>query len=135
MHNKKISLRENPISFILFPLLVGVGIVSYYRFFVYKDYMVSYNTDCDPAKNVCFIECEDLDCNEHIYYYHINKYAPDVYKQCGNNIKDCSEAKICLATDLNCSVEYCNPDIKENLCTDPKEFIPAKDINLKEKNI
>ena len=131
MENKKINFRDHPISFILFPLIIGVSVISYYRFFVNNDYLVGYNGVCDPSINRCFIECEDDTCGKDVYYSHVIKYAPDLYSECGKDITNCENANMCLSTDRHCSVTYCNPEVLGATCTEPiQKLTDNKDNNI-----
>jgi len=111
MKTGNINFRDHFLFFILAPLIIIVGVISYYRFMINHDYMVGYEGNCDPVSEKCFIGCEDDECTEEYYYSQIIKYAPDLYKECGGDITDCEAANICLPEDRNCSITYCDPEI------------------------
>lgn len=118
--------RGNLIFYTLFLLvtLLGVG-ASYYRFMVIHDYMVSYEGDCDPYTQNCFVGCEDDECLEEYYYSQVQKSASDVYRQCGEDITDCDEAYICLVDDNEkCSVTFCDVETEGDNC----ETLTVNDI-------
>lgn len=83
---------------------------SFDRFMIRNDYFVYYENDCDPYTQSCFQSCED----ECTYYSRVQKYAPDIYSQCGKDITDCESAKFCLPTDKECSVTFCNLKIDQD---------------------
>lgn len=98
------------------------GSVSYYRFLVKHDYVVSYEGACDPTQKRCFIGCKDDECTKTYYYSHMQKYAPDLYAECGENVIGCEAANACLSSDRNCSVVYCESNGYEGECSG---FVPT----------
>jgi hypothetical protein len=95
-------------------LLIGT---SFVRFMILHDYMVAYEGECNPYTQDCFVGCEDEECSRKYYYSKIQKYAPDVYMQCGEDITDCAEANICLEENgSKCNVTYCDPKIDGDEC-------------------
>ena len=110
------------IIYLIIPFIIITAVFSYFRFIINDDYTVKYEGACDPTKEKCFIGCEDGDCTTKEYYYsEVTKYAPDIYKECGNNITDCKAASVCLPGDRNCSVTYCDTKVKDNSCKAPTE--------------
>ena len=93
-----------------------VSTVSYYHFVIKQDYVVWYEGYCDPRIDKCFVGCEDDACTEEYYYSEIQKYAPDLYRECGNDITDCEDANVCLIGDRKCSVVYCDTEIHGDIC-------------------
>lgn len=115
--------RDHLLVFILMPAIVVIAIVSYNKFMVNHDYVVSYEGGCDPAVQQCFIGCEDDECAETYYYSQVQKYAQDLYAQCGEDITDCEAANECLLDDRECSVTFCSPEINgDNSCSSPSEL-------------
>ena len=92
--------------FVLLLLLAGG---SYLRFVVLHDYLVSYEGECDPYTESCFIGCDDDACEDVYYYTEIERRAPELYAECGKNILECDVAYECQADDTTCSVTYCDP--------------------------
>jgi len=110
-------LRNNFFLLILLFAVIVVVFLSYNRFIVRRDYIVEYEGNCDPTVDVCFIGCEDDECIENYYYFNIQKYAADLYGQCGEDITDCEEANVCLPEDHNCSITYCDVEVDGDICT------------------
>lgn len=109
--------RDDILLYALVPLTVLLIGASSIRFFIAHDYMVSYKDACDPAVHSCFIDCKDDGCTEKDYYAKIQKYAADLYKQCGENITNCEAAGVCLQqNDRGCSITYCDPKIDGKAC-------------------
>ena len=116
----KSYFRDNFLFFILTTLLIIISVVSFYRFMIKHDYMVSYEGTCNPVNNEkCFVGCEDDACTIEYYYTKMLKYEPDLLAECGKDITDCETANICLPNDSNCSVTYCDPEIDGEICKVP----------------
>lgn len=110
--------RNNATFYILATLTVlSIG-AAYFRFIVAQDYIVAYEGVCEPATQICFIKCSDDACTSKEYYDKVQKYAANLYAQCGKDITDCNDANICLPQgDKKCSITYCDPKIEGNTCT------------------
>ncbi len=117
METKDTYLHKHFFFFVLALFIVIVGIISYYRFMVRQDYVVSYQGVCDPVKEKCFINCEDDACIKMDYYSNVLKYAPDLYAECGKDITNCEVASVCLPNDHKCSITYCDPQIDGDICS------------------
>ncbi len=79
-----------------------------------KDYLVSYEIECDPNTESCFVGCEDENCTETYYYAYIERHAATVNKRCGPNVLGCDLPKTCLSEESKiCKVTFCNPDLEE----------------------
>ena len=104
-------------------LVVMVGVASYYRFMIKRDYYVSYNGLCDPAIEKCFTNYEDGVDEKSKYYSKMEKYAPDLYKECGSDITDCKDANECVLGDRNCSKTYCDNNVAEDVCSTPPHYL------------
>ena len=111
------KFRGNIPLYILAALTVlSVG-ASYVRFVVAQDYIVEYEGVCDPAAQSCFVGCNDDACTDTYYYTKMQKYAVDLFAQCGKDITDCSAANVCLPQDdQNCSITYCDPQTDGDAC-------------------
>jgi hypothetical protein len=98
---------------------------------VKQDYMVVYEGICDPNSKSCFISCEDDDCTKGHYYSRVEKYAPDLYKECGKDITDCRAASACIPGDHKCSITYCETGVDGNNCSEAN----SQNNNLNDTNI
>lgn len=108
--------------FFLYVILLSlfiVSIVSYYRLIIKNDYKVTYKGFCDPAIEKCFVNYEDGTDENSKYYSKMEKYAPDLYKECGSDITNCKEASICVLGDRNCSKTYCDNNVAGDICSTP----------------
>lgn len=109
--------------------IIIVACASFYRFIINNDYFVYYESTCDPYVNSCFESCEEDECT---YYMKVQKYAPDIYAQCGKDITDCESSSVCLSSDRECSITYCNEEMDDN-CKMITPSIPFnKEINNEE---
>lgn len=91
-----------------YPIALGVvivSVISFYRFIVKNDYLVYYEGACDPYTKLCFKSCDDEGCT---YYVKMQKYAPDIYAECGKDVTDCELANTCAPNDRQCSMTYCD---------------------------
>ena len=116
---KHLKFRNHFFLYTILLLIIIVSIISYYRFMIKHDYIVSYNGSCDSATQKCFINCEDDACTQIDYYTKIQKYAPDLYNECGSDITNCTDSNLCLSNDRDCSINYCDKNISGNNCSSP----------------
>lgn len=122
--------KDNILKYTLIPLCILFVGASYVRFMVVHDFVVSYEGICDESTESCFIGCEDEECTSLYYYTKIEKYAADVFSQCGEDITDCEYAFTCLASDRHdCKIEYCTPEAGEE-CSTPPASESGTDINI-----
>lgn len=113
------NIRVSVFFVILAFVITVILLMSYFRFTVQRDYLVSYERGCDPYKQSCFVGCEEDEageCSTDLYYVKVQKYAPDLYSQCGADITDCVNADQCLSTDHKCTMTYCDPKTEGNKC-------------------
>ena len=139
-------VRTNFFFYILILFTAITGTFSYCRFMIRNDYIVEYEGACDPAIEKCFVGCEDDECIKEYYYSNIQKYAPEIYKECGADITNCEKANVCLPEDHNCSITYCDPEIDgEDTCAtvsemseeqnDEQQVEPSTEELLQDNNI
>jgi len=112
------KFRDNMLLYALALLVVLCVGYSYLRFIVMRDYMVAYQGACDPAAHSCFVSCKDDACTDKQYYAKVQKYAVDLYAQCGKDITDCTAANVCLPQgDQKCSITYCDRAVDGDVCS------------------
>lgn len=112
------QFKKNVFIIILLPMIIALFAASYIRFMVLHDYMIEYHIECNPQISSCFISCDNDDCSEKSYYAKIKKYAPNIFAQCGKDITNCDNAKVCLPeNDNNCSTLFCNTTISNEECS------------------
>lgn len=117
--------RSHFLMYTLVPLFIICVGAAFFRFMVVHDYLVAYEGECDPMTESCFIGCEDDECTETYYYMEVEKYAPDLLKQCGDHIEECEAANVCIPIhDTQCSITYCDPVTDGDSCeTLPEEGV------------
>lgn len=98
------------------PLLILLAASSYYRFMVTHDYIVSYEGECDPVTENCFVDCEDEECTADYYYTIVERHSVEIFNICGDDITDCEEANACPANSETCSVIYCDIELDGEAC-------------------
>lgn len=101
------QFRKNILLYVLVPFTLLFVCVSFFRFMVMHDYVIGYEAQCDPQEHRCFVGCEDDECTATYDYAKAEKYAPDLMRECGEDVTDCDAANQCLAGDRNCSITYC----------------------------
>ena len=111
--------------FLLILVLLCVWCIGYsfLRFMVVHDYMITYQGKCDPTVHTCFVSCSDDACTSNEYYDKVQKYAVNIYAQCGSDITNCDDANLCLPQhDQKCFITYCDPKIDGSSCETPDEM-------------
>lgn len=132
-------VRDNFLSILVLPLLVLLIAGSFYRFVILRDYMVSYEIECDPSLNSCFKACADDSCSSEYYFAIIEKYANNLYKQCGPDVTDCEDSTTCTPEDEDkCTITFCTEEdgicsIETNV-TDMQEPIDSE-VNFIENSL
>lgn len=100
-------LKKYLLLLFLAPLLVLSTVSSYYRFVILHDYLVSYENECDPYSQSCYVYCDDDDCLKPFYYSIIERRANELYQLCGNNVTLCGEAYKCQSSNFECKTYFC----------------------------
>lgn len=95
--------------------ILAVG-ASYYRFMVSYEYLVSYEGDCNPYTESCFLYCEDDECSDPFFYSIIERQAHEVRALCGEDVTTCDAAYECQDDVDVCTVYYCDPVLDGDEC-------------------
>lgn len=115
-------------------LIVSLTILSvassYIRFVVQKDYLVSYEGECEPYSQSCFVYCEDEECSEPFYYSIIEREANEIFDLCGTDVTTCDEAYSCQDNVDICSITFCDPTVNIDEC----ELLTSEDALNEESN-
>ncbi|MDQ5954224.1 MAG: hypothetical protein QG583_152 [Patescibacteria group bacterium] len=106
---------------IILVIICLVVIFTFYKIFILRDYLISYQVACDPNTESCFIlECdqeEGEDCN----IDESEKYFKLVEKKAFNAVK-CSSGDVncllCQGNEMDCTTTMCDPLVEENYCSD-----------------
>jgi hypothetical protein len=111
------KLSDKLLFYIFFLLTILFLSSSYFRFIIINDYNVAYEGSCNEITEICYLGCEDENCEIPYYYTLVQKHAANLKQQCGSNIVNCEEANICLPEEGDsCFIIYCNPEIDGDLC-------------------
>ena len=103
-------LKRHFFSITIIILFALMAATSFFRFVVNTDYYVSYEGDCDPAFESCYIGCEDDECTEEYYYSYMERHAAELSTICGNDISECDEAYYCPEDEsVYCEITFCEP--------------------------
>lgn len=125
------SMGRVLVSFIFFAIAAGV-LFSYERFFIYQDFPVIVEAECDPASESCFVyycdpefeECAG-DLEEDTWYYKRITKQGNMFPACED--EECPEVS-CAEGEPACEVEFCDPEGEEE-CSDSESLQPA-DIDV-----
>lgn len=124
-------LRKNYFLYTVVLLFIFMVAGSFYRFVVLQDYIVSFEGDCDPYTESCYVECEDDECTEEYYFTIIERMAYEIRDLCGSDVLECDAAYECQPDVAFCEISYCDPD-EEDSC----EHLEASDrINDNKEDI
>lgn len=114
-------------------LVTSVG-VAYYRYMVQENFLVKYQTPCDPVVESCFVyecdpeaeECTGNPEEDTTYYSLMYRLAKNI-PACDVNVeRDCDSAYICPIGEEKCEIVVCNDDMsleEEAACTNPEDFV------------
>lgn len=116
-----------------FLVLSSIG-VAYYRYMVQENFLVKYQTPCDPATEVCFVyecdseadECTGNPEEDTTYYSLMYRLAKNI-PACDVNVEgDCDKAYSCPLGEEKCEIIICNNETsvaEESDCSDPADFV------------
>ena len=106
--------RKSKILLVILAVLTLIPVsMSYYRFFISRDYDILTQVSCDIKTDSCYSTKECLDgtsnCdNPETKYYKILKIKASLLSFCNHNIESCNEPK-CSVGELGCEYIKCNP--------------------------
>lgn len=129
---KVMQLKNHLLIVVLVPVIVLVGAFSYYRFIVQHDYMVTYEGICDPTTDSCYVGCEDDACESTYPYMTVEKYAADLYAQCGPDITDCEAASQCVEGEQSCTITFCDASVDECMEAEEEEVLEEESAPTEE---
>ncbi len=128
-------MNTSKILTIVFVLLVLTSVgVAYYRYMVQNNFLVKYQTPCDPAVESCFVyECDPEadectgDPEEDTTYYSLMYRLANNIPACDVEVEgDCDKAYTCPVGEEGCEIVTCNDETsvaEESDCSDPGDFI------------
>lgn len=111
----KNHIKSHFFFYIITLFLFFLTSASILRFIILQDYIVSYEGECDPETESCFMYCEDENCTDPSYYTIIERHARELRETCGPDVTTCDQAYSCAGDD-SCRVIYCNPDNEDEIC-------------------
>jgi hypothetical protein len=131
---QKVSF-ERILTWTFFLVIVTVVIITFFKYFITRDYIIQAEADCDPMTENCFIyECVpgvDEDCTDDpedpeakLSYYKIVDKKAYLIPGCDPNDENC-DALNCQGMDKeNCTETLCNGETKEEVseCVDPAAY-------------
>ena len=112
------TLQEKILLGALLTLLALTVSASYYRYIVTLDFLVTYEIDCNPTEESCFVGCEDDECTTEYYFSEIEREAQWLQMMCGENITDCAIMNTCTESENHCVLTTCNAQVTSNNCSE-----------------
>lgn len=121
-------------------LILGSVGVAYYRYMVQKDFLVKYETPCEPSEEACFVyecdasadECTGNPEEDTTYYSLMYRKAFNI-PECDAEVEgDCDDAYICPDGEEGCSAVTCDEETataEEVTCSDPKDFPVEEEVS------
>lgn len=122
--------KKSKIFFGLFAIVIlAIAAISYYKYFILRDYHIVAQAECDPTKEVCFVStcninedesCPQKESDRQSYYKLVEKKA--------YNIPECNDELICAplkcAANEDCKEIFCTSGILENgeFCSNPHQY-------------
>lgn len=125
--------RAERLFFISFFVIIGVVvIVTFFRYFIWQDYYVKAETDCDPATEKCFIytcdpeteeDCPEDEAERISYYKYILKKAYS-FSSCDSESSDDCPPPVCSPGD-DCREILCDENTvgEDEECNDPEKYL------------
>ena len=105
---------------IFFVCIMAVFMVSFYKYYIQRDYDISAEAYCDPAKEECFVLDEDGQIS---YYKIIDKKASGISLTESGGLS-CNDGE-------DCEVTYCSEDTKVEgeECSTPEQYLDEQKSN------
>lgn len=121
-------------------LVAALVTMSFFHFFVWRDYIVSAQADCDPATEVCFVHICDSEADgecvgdpekDTSYYKLIRRNAKNI-PMCDPSAEGC-DALMCPVGEVDCTVVFCDDSVLKEIkstdtCNDPAEYVAAHQV-------
>jgi hypothetical protein len=139
---QKVSF-ERILTWAFFLVIITVVIITFFKYFIVKDYIIQAEADCDPMTEACFIyECVpgvDEDCADDpedpeakLSYYKIVEKKAYLIPDCDPNDENCDALNCQGIDEENCLETLCNDQTKDEgmECVDPADYSashPAED--------
>ncbi|MDD3437365.1 MAG: hypothetical protein PHC64_09475 [Candidatus Gastranaerophilales bacterium] len=114
----------------LVALFISAVTISYYKYFIVKDFLVQAETECDPTEERCFIwVCDpaEEDCTgdpeEDTWYYKYIMKKAYLLPDCDIFYDEDCPSPVCNEFE-DCEEIFCEDDNEEEIeCTNPDTFI------------
>ena len=124
-------------------LLIGSIGMSYYRYIVVHDYVITAEVYCDPRVERCFMSVCDTsdetaectgDPEEDTSYYKIVQRNAQHIPSCDPMTADCA-ASVCRIDEEECDIELCDVTIDpEAMCSDPDTYQAMQDEKISDED-
>lgn len=123
--------KKSKLLIAVFVAIIAISFfIAFLRFFVFREYTIQSQIECDPYNEACFIyvcdptaeECTGDLVQDTSYYKLINRNAHNV-PLCDPNEEGC-DPLTCSDGEVGCYETTCDPNLPEAPeCTNPEQFI------------
>lgn len=111
MNDKRLTSGGRSLIILVVLSIIVTGVLSVYRFYFKKDYLLFIKEPCDPQKEACFVHECDLDdtrCSQ----LPDNKFYYKILYKLERNIPECSGDQCpemeCGQGEAGCSIYFCS---------------------------
>lgn len=115
-----IDQKSKNLFIVFFGFILLMVIISFYKYFIVKDYYIEVEIPCSPDVENCFVyKCLDSEgCTGEgdIYYYKLLKKKASAIPLCDPELSDCaaydcSDGIDCFIINCNSQDEECSSDL------------------------
>lgn len=111
--------------------------VAFYRFFIARDYEITFEYPCEPTEAVCYeYQCGGEDCESEDpepYFYQVFSAPASLLPTCDPTAEDCPLPSVCESEGSNCVSVPCEESPDDGVsCTDPSTFVPEENLSSDE---
>lgn len=141
---KENNFWSKALSLIFIVVLVFSVGLTFFKFFVLRDYTIQSQVECDPYTEVCFTyhcdptveECSGDSVADTFYYKLLDRNAKNILL-CNPAEESCAPL-LCLEDEAGCVITFCDVSVDETVeCTNPEQYSAENPIveNLEEVSI
>ena len=122
--------RNSRILIVVFVIVTTISIgLSFFRFFILRDYPLQSQIECDPTTEACFVyhcdatveECTGDPVVDTSYYKLIDRNAKNI-PLCDPANEDCVPLE-CQENEVGCVITLCDASLEDGSeCSDPEAY-------------
>ena len=122
--------------FVFFCLAFAMSVVSFYKYYIKKDFYIKAETECDPIKEKCFVyacdpssdeNCPENESERTSYYKYVEKKAFAIQSEEGSELDAEEGSALTCKPNEDCKEILCDETtLEEGIeCNNPLEYKPA----------